>query len=185
MLRTSLALYGVVVLACSCGPDIRTFDVTVRTVRSCRPAGIIPQLCEDPSEFAGKTRTATYMLETTAPHDFILYDEGGRALPGTIQRGFYFARALTTQVTSDGCAKTAERSVRFELLVDRLPWVPRVRDRSPTRIRGNSQDRAFQNEACGQPSQSKLEETFEGEETTPDAVEGFRAGLPQQLRELP
>lgn len=180
-------LLGVVVVAgaSGCNPDVRTFDLRVRTVRSCRPAGLIPQLCEDPSEYAGKERTATFTLEMRGPTDFILYDDQGRALPGTLQRGSYFARGISTTIAPGGCAKTVERSVKFQLDTDRIPDIPRLHEHRRTRMKGTAQDRANQSAQCGNAAQSKLEEAFEGDETTRTLQDQVQDGVRARVENAP
>lgn len=162
-------LWGVMVcgLGLGCGHGgLRLFNVTYRTVRNCHPAGLIPQLCEDKSTFEGKTRTGTVVLEMRDPNNFIFYDEEGRGIPGRYDRGTYFARSLQTSI-SGLCEKTTERSLKFRINRDYLPNIPagpRTHEHHAPRMVGTIQERAGQNEACGQPASSKLEEEFEGEE---------------------
>lgn len=174
--RTCLQTVSLLLLV-ACNPDVRTFDLTLRTVRSCHPAGLIPQLCQDPSEFAGKTRTAVFTLEMQGPTDFVLYDDQGRAIPGTVQRGGYFARGISTSITPEGCAKTVERQIKFELTQDYLPDMPRLHEHQRTRMKGTAQDRANQSDQCGQATQSKTEEAFEGLETTRPWTDSVQAGI--------
>ena len=148
---------------CGCGGDLRVFDVTIRTVRNCHPAGLIPQLCDDASTFEGKTRTAQFTVEVRG-QDFIIYDETGRALAGNVERGnHYFARSSATTRQADGCQKETERNLKFFIERDYTPNNARL-DRDATRIWGTRQDRASQSEECGQATFSKFEEAFEGTE---------------------
>jgi hypothetical protein len=150
-------------LSAACGgADIRTFQVTFKTVRNCHPAGIFPQLCDDPSTFEGKTRISLVHVEQRGPTDFVLYEENGRALPGRIERGYYFARQREEITEPTGCRRYSERSVRFDIQRGRpkLPW----REAEPATMDGSTQDRTGQSAECGQPADSKFEETFSGVE---------------------
>jgi hypothetical protein len=157
---------------CGCGGDLRVFDVTIRTVRNCHPAGLIPQLCDDAETFAGRTRTAQFTVEVRG-QDFILYDESGRALAGNIERtNHYFARSSTTTRQADGCQKESERNVKFFIERDWTPNNVRL-ERDATRIWGTRQDRANQSLECGQAVFSKFEEAFEGTEVVTPWTERF------------
>jgi hypothetical protein len=180
-------------LACG-SSDLRFFDVTIRTVRSCHPAGLLSELCEDPSSFRGRTRTARLTVEFLGPTEFILYDDEGRSLPGRwqrdgflerelveqrqppVRRQYYFGRQWDGTRDAAGCQKESERNVKFRLerdLTARLGETP-----GPVRVVGTFQDRATQDIACGQATTTRLEEAFEGVEVdgaAPPALPGLPA----------
>lgn len=176
--RTVPALL-VLLAAVSCGGgQIRSFELTIRTVRNCHPAGLIPQLCDDSSTFAGRSRTVTWYLEQRGPSEFVLYDDTGRALPGRVERAqWHFARAFTSTNTG-GCIKETEHNVKFSLDTDFVPTLPRLHEHQRVRMHGTQQDRAYQSDACGQVTRSKFEEAFEGRETTPGLDETPPGGTP-------
>ncbi|MEW5850331.1 MAG: hypothetical protein AB2A00_16190 [Myxococcota bacterium] len=162
-----LLLTALVITSGCLAPDLQIFDVTIRTVRNCHPAGLFPELCEARSQFEGIHRTARFTLEMRGPTQFILYEDDGRALPGNVERGEYFARSLHQEISANGCQKQFERSVKFEIRKDMLPTIP-GRQRRRDRMVGSAQSRTSQNGECGQAAASKFEEVFDGEEVRED-----------------
>ena len=170
-------------LACGTS-DLRVFDVKVRTVRNCHPAGLLAELCDDSTSFAGQFRTTRITLEMLGADTFVLYDDEGRSLPGRwerdgylerdvvqdrrppVRRQYYFARQADGTRDASGCHKEAERNAKFRLERD---LVVKPGDRAgPTRIVGTFQERATQTLECGQATVSRHEEAFEGEEVGAD-----------------
>lgn len=78
-----LLLLPSVLLGCATGEDrLQAFTVTLVEVSDCEQVEQAPVSCVDPADLTVVRQQVRWWIETLDDDIFMLYDEGGRALPG-------------------------------------------------------------------------------------------------------